>query len=102
MYTSAIALFWLSIVPPSSENSQRDRYAGSPVDNKLGDKIHDLFTELKMEPWVDEHYVKLQYPNRSVGSPETLYDKKKSLCNQQVYSGNCTAVEHRKKCIATR
>ncbi|XDV47623.1 hypothetical protein PO909_017204, partial [Leuciscus waleckii] len=47
------------------ENSQRDRYAGSPVDNKLGDQIHDLFTKLEMEPWVDEHYVKLQYPNSS-------------------------------------
>ncbi|XP_056105078.1 transferrin receptor 1b [Rhinichthys klamathensis goyatoka] len=47
------------------ENSQRDRHAGSFLDSKLGDKIHDLFSELKMDPWVDEHYVKLQYPSSS-------------------------------------
>ncbi|XP_048030121.1 transferrin receptor 1b isoform X2 [Megalobrama amblycephala] len=43
--------------------SQRDRNAGSSVDNKLGDNIHSIFTKLNMEPWVDEHYVKLQHPN---------------------------------------
>lgn len=56
--------------------SQRDRNAGSSVDNKLGDNIHDIFTKLNMEPWVDEHYVKLQHPNRSVGTPETLSENK--------------------------
>ncbi|ROL42696.1 Transferrin receptor protein 1 [Anabarilius grahami] len=44
--------------------SQGDRNAGSSVDNKLGDNIHGIFTKLNMDPWVDEHYVKLpQHPN---------------------------------------
>lgn len=42
---------------------QRNLYAGSSEDNILGDNIHKLFTNLNMAPWVDEHYVKLQYPN---------------------------------------
>ncbi|XP_077101010.1 transferrin receptor 1b [Siphateles boraxobius] len=77
-YASAPSMDWSDIVKLlndklSSENiktklseySQENRYAGSSVDNKLGDKIHALFTELNMEPWVDEHYVKLPYPSSS-------------------------------------
>ncbi|XP_052398483.1 transferrin receptor protein 1 [Carassius gibelio] len=48
-----------------SELSQSDRRAGSFADNKLADKIHNFFTEQKMDPWVDEHFVKLQYPDKS-------------------------------------
>ncbi|XP_016134386.1 transferrin receptor 1b isoform X2 [Sinocyclocheilus grahami] len=48
-----------------SEFSQSDRKAGSFVDNKLADNIHDIFKQLNMDPWVDEHFVKLQYPDKS-------------------------------------
>ncbi|XP_059390889.1 transferrin receptor protein 1-like [Carassius carassius] len=48
-----------------SELSQSDRKAGSFADNELADKIHNIFTQLKMDPWVDEHFVKLQYPDKS-------------------------------------
>ncbi|XP_051543276.1 transferrin receptor protein 1-like [Myxocyprinus asiaticus] len=48
-----------------SEYSKGDRQAGSSGDNLLADKIHDTFKKLNMEPWVDEHYVKLQYPSSS-------------------------------------
>ncbi len=34
----------------------------------LADKIHGIFTQLNMHPWVDELYVKLQFPNRSVSA----------------------------------
>ncbi|XP_042570406.1 transferrin receptor protein 1-like [Cyprinus carpio] len=47
------------------ELSQSDRKAGSFLDNKLADNIHDNFTQLNMDPWVDEHFVKLQFPDRS-------------------------------------
>uniref|UniRef100_A0A8C1FSJ7 Transferrin receptor 1b n=1 Tax=Cyprinus carpio carpio TaxID=630221 RepID=A0A8C1FSJ7_CYPCA len=47
------------------ELSQSDRKAGSFLDNKLADDIHDNFTQLNMDPWVDEHFVKLQFPDRS-------------------------------------
>uniref|UniRef100_A0A8C1KCW5 Transferrin receptor 1b n=1 Tax=Cyprinus carpio TaxID=7962 RepID=A0A8C1KCW5_CYPCA len=47
------------------ELSQSDRKAGSFLDNKLADNIHDIFTKLNMDPWVDEHFVKLQFPDRS-------------------------------------
>ncbi|KAG1944054.1 transferrin receptor protein [Pimephales promelas] len=46
-----------------SENYQNGTQAGSPLDSMLGDKIHNLFTQLKMDTWVDEHFVKLQYSN---------------------------------------
>ncbi|XP_073720037.1 transferrin receptor 1b isoform X1 [Misgurnus anguillicaudatus] len=36
--------------------------AGSSEDNILADKIHDFFKTLNMDPWIDEHFVKLQYP----------------------------------------
>ncbi|XP_051538082.1 transferrin receptor protein 1-like [Myxocyprinus asiaticus] len=48
-----------------SEYSKGDRQAGSSGDNLLADKIYETFEKLKMQPWVDEHYVKLQYPNSS-------------------------------------
>ncbi|XP_051970674.1 transferrin receptor protein 1-like [Xyrauchen texanus] len=48
-----------------SEYSKVDRQAGSSGDNMLANKIHDTFMKLKMEPWVDEHYVMLQYPSSS-------------------------------------
>ncbi|KAK7118485.1 hypothetical protein R3I94_022097 [Phoxinus phoxinus] len=77
-YASAPSMDWSDIVKllndklssenikkKLSENNQRDRCAGSSGDNKLGDTIHDLFTELKMDTWVDDHYVKLQYPSSS-------------------------------------
>ncbi|XP_043082455.1 transferrin receptor 1b [Puntigrus tetrazona] len=47
------------------EYPRTDRQAGSSADTKLADDIHDIFTQLKMQPWVDEHYVKLQFPNSS-------------------------------------
>ncbi|XP_059380819.1 transferrin receptor protein 1-like [Carassius carassius] len=47
------------------EYSQVERIAGSPADNKIADNIHDIFKQLNMDPWVDEHYVKLQFPNSS-------------------------------------
>ncbi|XP_068073161.2 transferrin receptor 1b isoform X1 [Danio rerio] len=70
-----------SIEEQLSVYSQIGRSAGSSVDNKLGDTIHDAFTKLNMEPWVDEHYVKLQNPdssnpnkvwfgNEEIGSPK--------------------------------
>uniref|UniRef100_A0A8C2BZN8 Transferrin receptor 1b n=1 Tax=Cyprinus carpio TaxID=7962 RepID=A0A8C2BZN8_CYPCA len=48
-----------------SEYSQIHRMAGSFADNKLANDIHDIFTKLNMDPWVDEHYVKLQFRNSS-------------------------------------
>lgn len=54
-----------AIADKLSEYSLNDRKAGSSVDNKLADDIHNIFTQLNMDPWVDEHYVKLQFPNSS-------------------------------------
>lgn len=54
-----------AIADKLSEYSQNDRKAGSSVDNMLADKIHGIFTQLNMHPWVDELYVKLQFPNSS-------------------------------------
>ncbi|XP_050953953.1 transferrin receptor 1b isoform X2 [Labeo rohita] len=48
-----------------SEYSQGGREAGSYMDNKLADNIHNTFTQLNMNPWVDEHFVKLQFLDRS-------------------------------------
>lgn len=42
--------------------------AGSSEDNILADKIHEYFASQHMKTWVDEHFVKLQYPSRSVVS----------------------------------
>ncbi|XP_073686974.1 transferrin receptor 1b [Garra rufa] len=53
-----------------SEYSAPGRKAGSSLDNKLADNIHNIFTQLNMDPWVDEHFVKLQYPDRS--KPNTV------------------------------
>ncbi|KAK7123625.1 hypothetical protein R3I93_021907 [Phoxinus phoxinus] len=77
-YASAPSMAWSDIVKllnaklsseniqkKLSENYQRDRCAGSSGDNKLGETIHVLFKELKMHTWVDDHYVKLQYPSSS-------------------------------------
>ncbi|XP_058621679.1 transferrin receptor 1b [Onychostoma macrolepis] len=54
-----------AIAEKLSTYSQNDRKAGSSVDNKLADDIYNIFTQLNMDPWVDEHYVKLQFPNSS-------------------------------------
>lgn len=39
--------------------------AGSSKDNTLADKIKTFWRNLHMKTWDDEHFVKLQYPNRS-------------------------------------
>uniref|UniRef100_A0A672T0W3 Transferrin receptor protein 1-like n=2 Tax=Sinocyclocheilus grahami TaxID=75366 RepID=A0A672T0W3_SINGR len=54
-----------AIADKLSEYSQVVRKAGSSADNKLANDIHDIFTQLNMDPWDDEHYVKLQFPNSS-------------------------------------
>ncbi|XP_056594849.1 transferrin receptor 1b isoform X2 [Triplophysa dalaica] len=47
-----------------SEFSGVDK-AGSSEDSTLADKIHVYLRNLSMKTWVDDHFVKLQYPNRS-------------------------------------
>ncbi|KAA0704624.1 Transferrin receptor protein 1 [Triplophysa tibetana] len=39
--------------------------AGSPEDNSLADKINTFWKSLPMKTWIDEHFVKLQYPSSS-------------------------------------
>ncbi|TRY95269.1 hypothetical protein DNTS_012207 [Danionella cerebrum] len=54
-----------SISRQLSEYSRESLVAGSSKDNELAEKIHNIFNELNMKPWVDDHYVKLPTPSKA-------------------------------------
>lgn len=54
-----------------SEFAKDEHQAGSANDEALATKIMNIFKDLEMTPWYDEHYVQLQVP--SSGNPNKVF-----------------------------
>lgn len=50
-----------------------EHMAGSSGDERLANKVWNIFKNLEMAPWNDEHYVQLQVPAGSVHLQSALF-----------------------------
>ncbi|XP_034559007.1 transferrin receptor protein 1-like [Notolabrus celidotus] len=74
-----------------NEFSTTNHRAGSPGDEKLGDKVHNKLKEYGMKVWTDEHFVKVQDPPASPSNSYTFRNQTEQLEGFLSYSAAETA-----------